>query len=556
MAQQIIDVGAVPNDGEGDPIRTAFIKTNDNFTELFAGGASTNIANGTSNVNVEASANVTVGVAGNTITTFATTGLYTNGIISASGNVQAGNVRTTGLVSASGNVFSGSALRTTGVISASGNIITAGYFVGNFFGNVTGNFVVPGSNTQVIFNSSGNAQATAGFTFDSDTNTVATTGVVSAIGNIDGGNIQTTGLITATGNIISSANISAGNVLVSGLISATSTVTSAANITGGNVLTGGRVSATGNVTGNYILGNGSQLTGLPELYGNSNVSNFLAAFGTNAISTTGNVTSGNIFVSGITSIAGNIQANYFFGNGSQLTGVQVGPSTHIVNGTSNVAIVSSGGNVTANVNGTSNVVVLASTGQYITGLISASGNIVSSGNIAGGNLSASGSFTVNSADGATAIVNGGSNAVGNIGSSSRYFNTVFAQATTALYADLAEMYLSDASYIPGTVVSFGGDKEITVSTQDADTRVAGVISTRPAYRMNSSLEGKYALPVALMGRVPCSVVGTVSRGDMMVSAGNGAARSESNPAMGTVIGKALEDFDVDRGVIEVVVGRL
>ena len=556
MAQQIIDVGAAPNDGEGDPIRTAFIKTNDNFTELFAGGASTNIANGTSNVNILQSANITVGVAGNTITTFATTGSYTNGIVSASGNIQAANVRTTGLISASGNIISAAGFRTTNIVSAAGNIVTAGYFVGNFFGNITGNFVVPGSNTQVIFNSSGNAQATAGFTFDSDTNTVATTGVVSAIGNIAGGNLLTTGLISATSTITSSANITGANILTGGLISATSTITSAANIAAANVLTGGLISATGNVTGNYFLGNGSQLTGLPELYGNSNVSSFLAAFGTNAISTAGNVTSGNIFVGGVASIGGNIQANYLFGNGSQLTGVQTAAGSYIVNGTSNVAIVSSGGNVSANVGGTSNVVVLASTGQYITGLISASGNIVSSGNISGGNLSASGSFTVNSADGATAIVNGGSNAVGNIGSSSRYFNTVFAQATTALYADLAEMYLSDASYAPGTVVSFGGDKEITVSTQDADTRVAGVISTRPAYRMNSDLQGEHALAVALTGRVPCSVVGSVSRGDMMVSAGNGAARSESKPAMGTVIGKALEDFDGAQGVIEVVVGRL
>ena len=534
MAQQIIDVGAAPNDGEGDPIRTAFIKTNDNFTELYAGGASTNIANGTSNVNIEESANVTVGVAGNTITTFATTGLYTNGILSASGNIQGGNVRTTGVISASGAITSPTGFRTTNTVSAAGNIVTAGYFVGNFFGNVTGNFVVPGANTQVIFNSSGNAQATAGFTFDSDTNTVATTGVVSSFGNIIGGNLITGGLITATGNIISSANISAGNALVSGLISVTSTVTSAANITGANLLTAGLVSASGNVTGSYILGNGSQLTGLPALYGNSNVSAFLAAFGTNAISTTGNINSGNIFVSGIASIGGNIQGNYFFGNGSQLTGIY--PAYNDSNVTSLLA--SFGSNS------------ISTTGNISSGTVSVLGNIT------GANLLTSGSLTVNSADGATAIVNGGSNAVGNIGSSSRYFNTMFAKATSALYADLAEMYLSDESYIPGTVVSFGGDKEITVSTQDADARVAGVISTRPAYRMNSALEGKYVLPVALTGRVPCSVIGTVSRGDMMVSAGNGAARSESNPAMGTVIGKALEDFDGDRGVIEVVVGRL
>jgi len=529
MAQQIIDVGAVPNDGEGDPIRTAFIKTNDNFTELYAGGASTNIANGTSNVNILDSANITMGVAGNTITTVATTGSYTNGILSASGNIQGGNLRTTGLISASGNVVSGSALKTTGLISASGNIETAGYFVGNFFGNITGNFVVPGSNTQVIFNAGGNAQASAGFTFDTDTNTVATTGVVSAIGNISGGNFRTTGLITATGNIISAANITGGNALISGLISATSTVTSAANITGGNVLTGGLISAAGNVTGNYILGNGSQLTGLPALYGNSNVSAFLSAFGTNSISTTGSVTSGNIYVSGVASIGGNLQANFLFGNGSQLTGIY--PAYNDANVTSLLATF-----------GSNNI---STTGNITSGKVSASGNIT------GGNLSVStGTVTVGS------IVNANANGVGNIGSASTYFNTVFAQATSAQYADLAEMYLSDAEYAPGTVVSFGGTKEITITSQDADARIAGVISTAPAYRMNSGQTGEYSLPLALTGRVPCSVVGAISKGDMMVSAGNGAARAESNPAIGTVIGKALEDFNGDQGVIEVVVGRL
>jgi hypothetical protein len=193
--------------------------------------------------------------------------------------------------------------------------------------------------------------------------------------------------------------------------------------------------------------------------------------------------------------------------------------------------------------------------------ISTTGNITSenvfsvavsaSGNVTGGNLSVgTGTITVGS------IINANANGVGNIGSSSKYFNTVFAQATSAQYADLAEMYLADAEYAPGTVVSFGGKKEITITSQNADARVAGVISTSPAYRMNSGQTGEYSLPLALTGRVPCSVVGAVSKGDMMVSAGNGAARSESHPAMGTVIGKALEDFNGDQGVIEVVVGRL
>jgi hypothetical protein len=150
----------------------------------------------------------------------------------------------------------------------------------------------------------------------------------------------------------------------------------------------------------------------------------------------------------------------------------------------------------------------------------------------------------------------GGNAVGNIGSSAKYFNTVFARATSALYADLAECYLADAEYAPGTVLRFGGSAEVTASTQDHDPTIAGVVSTRPAYQMNSGLEGDHVVAVALVGRVPCQVQGPVTVGAMMVSAGNGRARAEANPAMGTVIGKAVTAFDGDLGTIEVVVGRL
>jgi hypothetical protein len=163
---------------------------------------------------------------------------------------------------------------------------------------------------------------------------------------------------------------------------------------------------------------------------------------------------------------------------------------------------------------------------------------------------------VNSGNAATAIVNGAGNANGNIGSSSAYFNQLFAQATTALYADLAEMYTSDAAYKPGTVLVFGGSQEVTISTTDSSRRIAGVVSTNPAHVMNSGLQAEHTVAVALTGRVPTSVVGTVAKGDMMVSAGNGRARAEADPIMGTVIGKALEDFNGTEGMIEIVVGRL
>jgi hypothetical protein len=172
------------------------------------------------------------------------------------------------------------------------------------------------------------------------------------------------------------------------------------------------------------------------------------------------------------------------------------------------------------------------------------------------NITASGFLTINSANNATAIVNGGSNAVGNIGSSTTYFNTVFAKATTAQYADVAEMYEADQIIEAGTVVCFGGVKEITMCQEDTCRRVAGVISTNPSYLMNSGQTGDYVVPVALTGRVPVKVTGIIRKGDMMVATDNGRARAEANPVVGSVIGKALADFNGQDGVIEVVVGRL
>jgi len=153
------------------------------------------------------------------------------------------------------------------------------------------------------------------------------------------------------------------------------------------------------------------------------------------------------------------------------------------------------------------------------------------------------------------IINGQANGVGNIGSTSTYFNTVFAKATSAQYADLAEKYVADAEYAPGTVVEFGGSNEVTVCNSDACTRVAGVVSTNPSYIMNAGLDDEHVATVALTGRVPTMVVGPVRKGDMMVSADLGRARAEADPKVGTVIGKALEDFEGGEGTIEVVVGR-
>jgi hypothetical protein len=199
-------------------------------------------------------------------------------------------------------------------------------------------------------------------------------------------------------------------------------------------------------------------------------------------------------------------------------------------------LISAAGTVT----GTSHLgAVVSVTGAITGGAITGSSLTVSTGNISGGNIN-----------------NNNSNGVGNIGNSTVYFNTVFGKATTAQYADLAELYSADATYAPGTVLDFGGTNEVTISSVASSARVAGVVSTNPAHLMNSILESEHKVAVALTGRVPTSVTGTIRKGDMMVTAGNGVAQASAAPAMGTVIGKALENFDGVSGTIEIVVGRL
>ena len=135
--------------------------------------------------------------------------------------------------------------------------------------------------------------------------------------------------------------------------------------------------------------------------------------------------------------------------------------------------------------------------------------------------------------------------------------TTFAgNANTANYADLAEKYSSDDDYQPGTVVMFGGEKEVTASVGTATTKVAGVVSTDPAYLMNAEAQG---VAVALKGRVPCFVVGPVSKGDLLVTSHvPGVAQVSDTWIGGAVIGKAIEDCPIDGEVriIEIAIGSI
>jgi hypothetical protein len=356
--------------------------------------------------------------------------------------------------------------------------------------------------------------------------------------------------------------------------------------------TANALTAVGNITGSYFIGNGSQLTGLPAGYANSDavaygeagwagniipsanvtyslgnttnrwkdlwISNStiyigetnisasgttLQVGGANVVTQTssGNISGGNVTVTGI------VSATSFVGNGYTLTSVNASNVTGTV---ANATYATSAGSATS---ATTAGTVTTAAQPNITSVGTLSSLSVT-GNITGGNLSV-GTGTITGGN----IVNSNANGVGNIGSSTTYFNTVFAKATSAQYADLAEMYEADGYYPPGHVVVFGGEKEITLSTRSHDTAVAGIISTNPSYLMNSAQEGEFVLAVALTGRVPCLVQGPVNKGDVLVTSNTPgtAQRIGTNWQPGCTVGKAMESInDSVVKVIEVAVGRL
>jgi hypothetical protein len=189
------------------------------------------------------------------------------------------------------------------------------------------------------------------------------------------------------------------------------------------------------------------------------------------------------------------------------------------------------------------------------------GNYVATGAVSGTGLSGSsssegGTFTVTS--NATSA-NTASTIIARDGSGNFTANVATLTATAARYADLAERYTADADYEPGTVVELGGEQEVTQTTRPISVAIAGIVSTDPAYLMNADLTD--GISVALIGRVPCKVIGIIHKGDILVSSltpGHAEAhRDIHSPPAGSVIGKAIESKSNDgSGVIEVLVGRL
>ena len=320
------------------------------------------ITNGTSNVTVVANSNVTVGITGTTVATFASTGEYVTGLISATGNITGGNLNAAGL-SLSSNVVS--ALVSAANITTTANI-SGGFILGNgsqLTGiSVSTTRIFNGTSEANIGTSGGNANITIGGTSNVAVFTTAglnITGVMSASGNVIAGNLNAAGL-SLSSNVVSALN-------------STSNITTTANITGGNIVTSG---ASGNITGANVI-SATTLSATANIIGGN-----LNAAG---LSLSSNVVSALVSAANITTTA-NIAANYFIGNGSQLTGIASGSSTKISNGTSEANIGTASGNANITIGGVSNVAVFTTTGLNVTGNISATGNISSGLFYGGGNM--------------------------------------------------------------------------------------------------------------------------------------------------------------------------
>ena len=372
---------------------------------------------------------------------------------------------------ATGNV------RTTGNISATGNIYTAGWFVGNIQGDITGNIAAAGSNTQLQFNNNNSLGASGNLTFNNSTNVLSVTGnvtanyysgngslltgIISSYGNANvaaylptytgnlasvtgriGNNVSTaltlgtgntgtgvpstlllgpagdtywvgtdlylasrvgntnivvgaagssqdwvfdtTGNTTIPGSLLGNGVVSTtGNITGSNLITA-GVVTATGNVQGGNLRTAGLVSAAGNITGDYYFGNGSQLSGLPETYNNANVVSLLAAFGSNVITTTGNITAGNFIGNGqyLTNIpAGNIVGSY--GNANVADFLANGFGSNSISTTGNITVTRLQANGDIFGGGIASITGDVTGGNIFTaGVVSAVGDITSRGTMA------------------------------------------------------------------------------------------------------------------------------------------------------------------------------
>jgi len=386
MTRQVINVGVTANDGTGDGLRSAYIKCNDNFNELYNSSITpTTLTNGTSKIAVANNANVTITVAGSA------------NVVTFAGSTTA----FTGDATISGDLTIANSLSITQDVTIGDQLIVAGTFGSNvlpdtnntrYLGNATLRFAQVNS---VLMNASGNITSTANI---AGANIIAsrdviiagqhvTTGNVTSAGNISGGNLLTGGRVVSTGNVVSSANISAVNIISTGtgnIIAGAffkgdggflSNVTAASNVAVTQIANGTTVVGISGAGGNVEITAGGTLTA------QTNGTNFdiikpLTVTGNITTNAAGNISGGNLLTTGrVVSTgnvvsSGNVSGTNFLGNGSFLTGIA---TTSLTNGTSSVTV-ASGAATTVVVAGTTRLTINA-TGANVAGDFASTGDV-------------------------------------------------------------------------------------------------------------------------------------------------------------------------------------
>lgn len=518
-----VNTGTSANDGTGSTIKEAFDIVNTNTDKL------NQQLNGTADQSAA----------------------YPVTFLTASNDISANNGSVYGLNVYGGIVFSrGSEVLTSSTGSWNGGNVTQRV--------IFSNSIVSTSTTTGAFQVWGGIGIQGNINVGGNTNTIS--GSLAA-GNTSVGTFSASGLATVGSLIVAGASTFIGNVTLANVTETGTTVANVliANIVAGNGALVTNINAnaitTGTISQARLTGAYSGITGLGTLTG-LNVGGLIVGQGlydnaNRAVVTTSGA--GNL------TITGNSISLTTTGPGVATTGSSTAIPVITTDAYGRISAISTASvSSTLNVSGTSGTgsVSLISQSLAFAGTngvtATASGQTITIGTPQ--NLQSTATPTFAGATFTSTVVPS-ANATINLGSTSAWWGTLYGVATQAKYADLAENYRADAEYEPGTVLMFGGSAEVTVADSNTN-KVAGVVSTDPAYLMNSHLQSEFVVPLALQGRVPCKVTGTVTRGDMLVSAGCGLAKADPDPKIGTVIGKALADFNGDVGVIEVVVGRL
>jgi len=469
--------------------------------------------------------------------------------LSVTGNANIGNIGTA-LITATGNInggnlnVAGARLTNGGNATTSALIITtnnanggAGYAGIMQMVNTTGGATNP--NKFVRLDTTGNLQI-INSGYSSTLFNLTDSGALTILGNVNSANINTTGVFANTLSATGNANI--GNINTTGVFANTLSATGNANIgnigvvditTSGNIYINGTTNSTGGL--GTASGGALQVAGGVSVQKDLNIA--------------GNTTTANVLTSNLTMANASIGAN----------GAISWTVSSKLYSTSSDTILELSGSAGSNLNhGSNNYVGVNASGAFIKTNNANIWNFYANGSLSGpsnvlsviGNVSAGTTLIGNVLSN---NISTGSNVTA--GTITGNWTLTAGSRWNATYADLAEYYESDKNYEAGTVLEFGGEKEVTLASNET-TKVAGVVSTDPAYVLNSTCPGEFTTPIALQGRVPVKVLGNVSKGDMMVSGGNGFARTAHDPKMGTIIGKSLENFNGLEGIIEIAIGRL